>query len=103
MKLVMFRTSNNLHVIGRKSFWKNLFRSKTVVIDDPYFVDFKWNAEAQVERVYMNTMKLLYAKNVCVLNNRHILFQVVPDMELVDIYKSMLEAVKQSKSSTELL
>jgi len=51
----------------------------------------------------MNTMRLIYAKNSCYLNARHVLFEVEPDAELVEIYNSMLEAVKQSKTSSDLL
>mgnify|MGYP001499294337 CR=1 FL=1 len=102
-KLVMYRTTNNLHIIGKKKFWKNLFRFKTLVISDPYFVDFVWNSEGQAERIHMNTMKLLYAKNVCLLNKRHILFQVVPDTELINMYEDTLESSKQNKNEEENL
>jgi len=102
-KLVMIRTTNNLHVIGYKNVFKNLLNRKRVLLEDPYFVDFIWNGQGQVEKVYMNTMRLIYAKNSCSLNARHVLFEVEPDAELVEIYNSMLEAVKQSKTSSDLL
>lgn len=102
-KLVMVRTTNNLHIMGRKGFFKNLFKSKALILDEPYFIDFVWGSDHRIERVYMNTMKLLYAKNYCALNTRHILFQVKPDDELIGIYNSMSETVKKSKSTEELL
>lgn len=102
--MVLIRTTNNLHIIGKKSFWKNLFKFKSVTIDNPYFVDFTWNGSGQVEKVYMNTMKLLYAESICTLNNRHILFSTKPDSELVDIYNSMTESVeKNNKHMVDLL
>lgn len=102
-KLVMFRTTNNLHIIGRKKLFQNLFNSRAIVLEDPYFVDFQWNRDGSVEKVYMNTMKLLQSKNICSLNTRHILFEVKPDFELIEMYNDMSIKVKQSKNMTELL
>lgn len=104
MTLVMVRTTNNLHIIGKKKFFKNLFSSKReIVISNPYFVDFVYNQNAVVERVYLNTMKLLYAKPQCTLNTRHILFSVKPDDELIEMYENLTSTIKQNKNELELL
>ena len=100
-KLVMVRTTNNLHIIGTKNFIKNAFRRKSLVLDNPYFVDFLWNGNGVVEKIAMNTLKLLYAKHQCTLNTRHILFEVVPDAELVELYENLSSSIKQNIKEKE--
>lgn len=102
-KLVMVRTTNNLHIIGTKDLIKNAFRRKTLVLENAYFVDFMWNGSGAVEKIYMNTLKLLYAKHKCTLNTRHILFEVVPDDEMVGMYENLSSSIKENKQEDDLL
>lgn len=95
-RLVMYKTTSNAHIIGIKSFWKNLFSRKFIHINNPYFVDFVWT-DGQVEKVYLNTLRLIYANNTCSLNTRHVLFQVEPNADLVGMYNSLTDTVKQAK------
>lgn len=102
MKLVLARTINNLHVIGYKRYWKSLFDRKRLHLKNAYFLDFVWNEQYQVDKVYMTSMKLVYSKPECILNTRYILFETIPDSELIEIYNSMKNA-NEKIHSEELL
>lgn len=103
-RMIMVRTTGNLHILGRKKFWKNLFRSRQeLVISNPYFVDFHYNQNVVVDKVYLNTMRLLHSKPECVLNTKHVLFYVEPDVDLVDMYKNLESTLKQNELELEEL
>lgn len=100
-KLVMYRVLSGLHILGKKSFFGSLFGK--VRLKDCYFTDFEYKQNGVIDKIYLNTMKLFSSHDKITINKKHILFEYEPDSELVEIYNSMTENVKKSKSTETLL
>lgn len=86
IKLVRIKYNNNLYVIGKKKFWKNLFR-RTLTLDEFFFVDFVWNKQTgMVEQIFLNSPSVIKAGDSITIERNNVLWENPANSDLEDMY-----------------
>lgn len=105
LKLVRIKYANQqLYIIGKYSFWKNIFAGHNLILTDCFLVDFTWNREhGHVEQIFINSLSLLKSHDTVSINKFNILFETTPDAELCSVYEDMRIKLEETKDKADLL
>ena len=105
LRLVRIKYANQqLYVIGKYSFWKNLFSRHNLILTECFLVDFSWNREGGfVEQIFINALTLIKSHDTMSINKFNILFETTPDAELTTVYEDMRFKLEDTKEKVDLL